>query len=235
MKLKHAATLSTALILLFAAGCQSQSASEGSAKKESNQVQTQETSQKKDEPKEQEQASSSAADQSKDQKQTQSSNESASSEKNDTASGKAGDSASKDNQSASEQTKKDDSASKNTESTKNSDTPYMSPFELREELQIGMSKQDVDQLLQNSEPVEVKSGSNAAEFRYDYMPQPGYKPSENEIDTAGLKTDKVDAQIIVKWDKAQKLEMFTIYHKNDDGKILKYQADANQQEETTLD
>ncbi|MFY4774414.1 hypothetical protein [Metabacillus sp. RGM 3146] len=227
MKLKHIATLSTALILLFAAGCQSQSTSESSAKKESVQAQSQESLQKKDEPKQQEQAPASTADQNKDQKQAQSSN--------DSASGKSGDTAKKDNQTTADDTKKDDSASQNTDSSKTNNAPYMSPFELREELQIGMSKKEVDDILQNSEPVGVKDGSNATEFRYDYMPQPGYKTTEKEVDIEGLKADKLDAQILVKWNKDQKLEMFTIYHKNDDGKILKYKADANQQEEMTVE
>lgn len=227
---KPIVTLSAALILVLSAGCQSQQSTQSSPKQENTQKEPQSQTEQKEEVK---QETPAAGQQDKEKANTETNgnaestntdSQTADQEKGNTENGTDSDSSS------------DSQSSENTGQTaENPDVPYMSPFELREELQLGMTKQQVGDLLQNSNPAEVKGENGDTLYRYDYMMHDGAKPAEDkEYDADALKSDKLEAQIAVKWGQDGKAESFTIYHKNDDGHILKYHSDSSIQEETTV-
>ncbi|MCD7035028.1 hypothetical protein LRR81_12295 [Metabacillus sp. GX 13764] len=233
MMKKPIVTLSAALILVLSAGCQSQQSTQSSPKQENTQKEPQSQIEQKEEGKQE----TPAAGQQDQEKANTETNGNAGEGSTDGNSQKADqETGTSENEKDSGSTSDSQSAENADQTAENPDVPYMSPFELREELQLGMTKQQVGDLLQNSNPAEVKGENGDTLSRYDYMAHDGAKPADDkEYDADALKSDKLEAQIDVKWDQDGKAESFTIYHKNDDGHILKYHSDSSIQEETTAE
>ncbi|MGD7008889.1 hypothetical protein [Metabacillus sp. 84] len=104
---------------------------------------------------------------------------------------------------------------------------YVSPFELRDEIQISLTREEAEEVLQNKKPEQVKTADGTTAYRYDYMPENGYKPAVSDPDIEGIIAGKMEAQVFIWYTPENTVERYTIYHKTEDGKAVEYRDEGN--------
>ncbi|WP_338781222.1 hypothetical protein [Metabacillus sp. FJAT-52054] len=203
---KQIITLAAAIMLIFAAGCQSQGASEKRAVPAAENEQEPAQNDVTEEP---------AKEEAPDQGTTP---EEPAPEQEEPSAPADGDTAAE-----TEEPAQDEPAE---EPAQEEDTHYVSPFEMRDEISIGLTKEEAEDVLQNTQPVEVTTEDGKA-LRYDYMPQDGYKSSAADPDVEAIKAGKLESQVFIYYTPENTVERFRIYHKTDDGKAIEYRDEGN--------
>ncbi|MBS2968484.1 hypothetical protein J9317_06895 [Metabacillus sp. KIGAM252] len=204
---KQIITLAVASMLIFAAGCQSQGASEKKAEPAAENEQKPEQNDQAEEP---------AKEETPDQGTT--TEEEPAPEQEEPSAPSEGDTAAETDEPA-----QDEPAE---EPAQEEDTHYVSPFEMRDEISIGLTKEEAESVLQNTQPVEVTTEDGKA-LRYDYMPQDGYKSAAADPDVEAIKAGKLESQVFIYYTPENTVERFRIYHKTDDGKAIEYRDEGN--------
>lgn len=208
---KHIITLGAAFMLIFAAGCQSK---ESSGERKAEPAKTEQSVQD-----EQGQAEQPAKEESPDQGTAK--EEEPAKEEQDQAETEPAD------ENAGTETEEPAQGDTGEEQPAQEETHYVSPFEMRDEISIGLTKEEAESVLQNTQPSEVTTEDGSKAFRYDYMPADGYKPAAADPDVEGIKAGKMEAQVFIYYTPENTVERFTIYHKTDDGKVIEYRDEGN--------
>lgn len=96
---------------------------------------------------------------------------------------------------------------------------------VKEKLKLGMSKEEVKNLLEVDYDAEVTSSMNDTKmWRYDFGKKEGYTftapDNMDEVDIQGLEDGSLKSQLFVEFDKEEKVQSFSFYSKNEKGELV---------------
>ncbi|HZG82758.1 MAG TPA: hypothetical protein VEZ13_18535 [Brevibacillus sp.] len=96
---------------------------------------------------------------------------------------------------------------------------------VKEKLKLGMSKEEVKNLLEVDYDAEVTSSKNDTKmWRYDFGKKEGYTftapDNMDEVDIQGLEDGSLKSQLFVEFDKEEKVLSFAFYSKNEKGELV---------------
>jgi len=98
---------------------------------------------------------------------------------------------------------------------------------VKEKLKLGMSKEEVKNLLEVDYDAEVTSSMNDTKmWRYDFGKKEGYTftapDNMDEVDMQGLEAESLKSQLFVEFDKEEKVLSYAFYSKNEKGERVEY-------------